>query len=111
MKFAKPMALLCLLPLGSMTQGCALFAGGRLIQAAPSACSMLIPDSWHKPVVGADLPGGNTVGDWIAFGDAQTGRLDVANGREADTLAIVGRCETRDRAAVAKSRPKVLGVF
>ena len=51
------------------------------------------------------------MGDWIAFGDAQTGRLDVANGRQADTLAIIGRCEDRDRKAVDKSRPKFLGLF
>ena len=57
------------------------------------------------------MPDGTTVGDWIAFGDAQTGRLDVANGRQADTLAIISRCEARDRKAVDKSRPKFLGLF
>ena len=57
------------------------------------------------------MPDGSTVGDWIAFGDAQTGRLDVANGRQADTLAIIGRCEARDRHAVKKSRSKFLGIF
>lgn len=61
--------------------------------------------------MGADLPEGNTVGDWIAFADAQTGRLDVANGRTADTLGIIERCEARDREAVERSRPKFLGIF
>lgn len=51
------------------------------------------------------------MGDWIAFADAQTGRLDVANGRTADTLGIIERCEARDREAVERSRPKFLGVF
>lgn len=81
------------------------------ILATPGACSTLIPDSWAAGVAGAPLPDGSTVGDWIAFGDAQTGRLDVANGRQADTLAIIARCEARDRAAVRKSRPKFLGIF
>jgi hypothetical protein len=57
------------------------------------------------------LPDGDTVGDWIAFSDAQTGRLDVANGRTADSLAIIERCEARDARAVDRSRPKFLGLF
>ena len=81
------------------------------IVATPSACSSLIPDSWRKPVPGAPLPAGNDVGDWIAFGDAQTGQLDKANGRTVDTLGIIARCEERDRLAVKKARPKVLGIF
>ena len=61
---------------------------------------------------GAPLPAGETVGDWIAFGDAQTGQLDKANGRTADAIGIVERCEARDRDAVAKAKPKrVLGIF
>lgn len=79
--------------------------------ATPDACSTLIPDSWRAPIPGAPLPQGNVVADWIAFGDAQTGQLDKANGRTADALAIIGRCEGRDRAAVKKARPKLLGLF
>ncbi len=86
-------------------------AGSPVIIATPSACSVLIPDDWHKPVAGADLPVGNTVGDWVAFGDAQTGKLDMANGRTVDALGIIARCEARDAAAVKKSRPKFLGIF
>ena len=72
----------------------------------------MIPDSWRQPVPGAPLPGDTSnVGDWIAFGDAQTGQLDKANGRTADTIGIIGRCEDRDRAALKKARPKVLGIF
>ena len=51
------------------------------------------------------------MGAWIAFGDAQTGKLDVANGRGLDALAIIERCETRDKAALTRSSHKVLGVF
>jgi hypothetical protein len=45
-----------------------------------------------------------TVGDWIAFADAQTGKLDEANGRTRDAIGIVERCETRDAAAVKRAR-------
>lgn len=86
-------------------------AGAPVIVATPSACSTLIPDSWRTPIPGADLPDGNTVGDWVAFGDAQTAQLDKANGRTVDSLAIISRCEARDRAAVKAARPKVLGIF
>jgi hypothetical protein len=57
------------------------------------------------------LPAGRTVGDWIAFGDAQTAQLDKANGRTGDALDIVARCEARDAAAVKKvARHRVLGL-
>lgn len=67
--------------------------------AAP--CSQLLPRDWKEGVPGADLPAGNTVGDWIAFGDAQTGQLDKSNGRYVDGIGIVERCEARDAAARA----------
>ncbi len=85
--------------------------GNATIIAAPSSCSTLIPETWREPVPGAPLPGGDTVGDWIAFGDAQTAQLDKANGRTVDALAVIGRCEARDAAAVKAARPKFLGLF
>ncbi len=61
---------------------------------------------------GAALPAGETVADWIAFGDAQTAQLDKANGRTRDAIGIVTRCEARDRRAVDRARPrKFLGIF
>jgi hypothetical protein len=57
-------------------------------------------------VPGADLPAGKIVGDWIAFGDAQTGQLDKANGRTADTIGIVRRCEARDALAAKAAQKK-----
>lgn len=89
---------------------CGCVTGGPIMAAAGS-CSSLVPVSWKEGVKGAPLPEGDTVGDWIAFGDAQTGKLDAANGRTADSLAIIERCEERDRQAVKRSRPKVLGLF
>jgi hypothetical protein len=80
--------------------------------ASASACSSLIPPAWRNPVPGADLPGAQAaIGDWIVFADAQTGKLDVANGRTADAIGIIDRCEQRDRAAVKRARGKVLGLF
>ncbi|WP_299308181.1 hypothetical protein [uncultured Croceicoccus sp.] len=76
-----------------------------------AACSSLLPPDWREGVAGAPLPAGETVGDWIAFGDAQTGQLDKANGRTLDSIGIVERCEERDRAAIRAARPKFLGIF
>ena len=76
-----------------------------------SACSALIPDAWREGVEGAPLPPTMTVGDWIVFGDAQTGQLEKANGRTQDTIEIISRCEERDRKAVQRSRPKLFGLI
>lgn len=74
-----------------------------IVTASAAGCSQLVPDSWKAGVAGAPIPDGNTVGDWISFGDAQTGKLDQANGRTADAIGIVERCEARDAAAVKKA--------
>lgn len=78
-----------------------------------NGCSALIPPAWRLPVEGAALPSHDTVGEWVSFGDAQTGKLDVANGRAVDTIVIVERCEQRDRDAVASvtKRKRFLGIF
>lgn len=60
---------------------------------------------------GAPLPGADVVGEWIAFADAQTGQLDKANGRTADAIDIIERCEARDAEALTRARPKFLGIF
>ena len=77
-----------------------------------AACSSLLPSDWRLGVAGADLPTGDTVGDWIAFADAQTGKLDMANGRTRDAIEIIERCEARDAAAVKRAtRRRFLGIF
>lgn len=81
------------------------------ILATRSACSTLLPAEWRAGVPGAPLPEGDTVGDWIAFADAQTGQLDKSNDRYRAAVGIVERCEERDREAVKAARPKFLGVF
>lgn len=85
--------------------------GSPPIISAPSACSTLLPSEWIEGVASAPLPDGETVGDWIVFGDAQTGQLDKANDRYAAAVGVVSRCEERDRIAVKRSRPRFLGLF
>jgi hypothetical protein len=48
---------------------------------------------------------------WQAGFVGQTGQLEAANGRYADAVGIVSRCEARDAAAVKKAKPKLLGTF
>ena len=112
MRFVKPMVQLRLLPLAFVMLACPACVGAPPIVATPSACSTLIPENWRDGVPGAPLPDGESVGDWVAFGDQQTAQLDKANGRTTDALGIISRCEERDRQAVQKARRrKVLGLF
>jgi hypothetical protein len=80
-----------------------------IVTASASGCSSLVPDHWKKGVDGAPLPAGDSVGDWITFSDAQTGKLDQANGRTKDAIGIVERCETRDAAAIKRARRGFIG--
>lgn len=100
-----------ILLLGTLACG-ACVGGPPIVTANAAACSSLIPPDWREGVAGAELPDGSTIGDWIAFGDAQTARLDQANGRTRDAVGIVERCEQRDAAAVrAATRRQFLGIF
>ena len=85
--------------------------GGGRILSTPTACSTLLPSEWREGVPGAALPQGSTVGDWIAFADAQTGQLDKANERTSAAIGIIERCEARSNEAVDKARPKFLGIL
>jgi hypothetical protein len=78
-------------------------AGTPVVTTASASCAALLPPSWKDGVPGAPLPDGDTVGDWVAFADAQTGKLDVANGRTRDAITIVERCEKRDQDAVKRA--------
>ena len=94
----------------SAALACAACAGAPpIVTASAAGCSGLVPQEWKAGVEGAPLPDGNDVGDWVAFGDAQTGRLDMANGRTRDAVSIVERCEARDAAAVKRATRGWLG--
>lgn len=70
------------------------------------SCAAMIPDSDRKPVAPTALPPAEATAGalWIALDD-QTGRLDMANGRTADVLAITQQCEA-ERAKAAAPRPR-----
>lgn len=104
---ARMLSLILLLAL----PGCTLFAGGKaIVVPTPPACSSLLPDEWLKGVPNADLENdGATVGDWMKFGDAQTGQLDKANDHYVAGIGIIQRCEGRDAVAVKKATRR--GIF
>lgn len=81
----------------------ACWGGPPIVTASSSSCAALLPQEWKEAVEGAAIPLGDTVGDWIAFGDAQTGKLDQANDRTASAIGIIERCEQRDAAAIKKA--------
>jgi hypothetical protein len=98
-----------LIPLSAMLALQACVGAPAIITAGAANCASLLPPDWKGGVAAADLPDGNTVGDWIAFGDAQTGKLDMANERTKASIGIVERCEARDAAAVKDARRGFLG--
>jgi len=83
-------------------------AGGPSIETMPIAfdCAARVPPQLRAAVMGAPPPAANTVGEWVAFGDAQTGRLETANDAKATMLWIIDRCEAEERAAVARLKPR-----
>ncbi len=91
--------LLCAMP---ALAACA--AGPPIVTISGAGCAALLPSEWRNGVDPAALPDGLTVGDWVAFADAQTGKLDEANGRTRDAIGIVERCELRDAEAVRRAR-------
>ena len=85
------------------TLACAACAGGPPIETIPVAldCGARVPPQLRAEVAGAPPPADNSVGEWVAFGDAQTGRLEAANERKATVLWIYDSCEAEERKAVA----------
>lgn len=76
--------------------------GTPVVTTVPSSCSSLLPEEWKQGVAGVPLPEDDTAGSWIAFGDAQTGKLDQANERTKAAIGIVARCEARDAQAIKR---------
>lgn len=94
-----PSILLCATPALAACAG-----GPPIVTISGAGCAALLPNEWRAGVIAAPLPEGVTVGDWVAFADAQTGKLDEANGRTRDAIGIVERCEARDAEAVKSAR-------
>jgi hypothetical protein len=69
-------------------------------------CGPLVPESLRRDVPGADLPADDTAGSWVAFSDAQTGRLDVANSNKRAVVEIVDACDRQQAAIRQALKPK-----
>ncbi len=102
---------LCLISL--LLIGTASCANAPRIRTLPAACSQLLPAEWEKGVPGAPLPEGLSLGDYMRFGDAQTGQLEKSNERYRSATGIIKRCEARDREALEQlsKKKKFLGIF
>lgn len=77
-------------------------------------CGDQIPPSYRQPVRGVGLLSSQaTAGEATGKLDGQTAALDVSNGRTADVIGIVDRCDARNAEAAAKLQPRkrMLGVF
>lgn len=103
-RWFEPLVLLLLL---AMLVGCA----PPTVLSTPNSCASLLPEEWRQGVAGAPLPEGDTVGDWVSFADAQTGKLDQANDRTKASIGIVERCEQRDAAAVKRATRRWWQIF
>lgn len=89
---AFPLALLAMLGLASCVTG-------PSIVPIQYACSERVPPQLADDVVGAPLPTGNAVGEWVAFGDAQTGKLEQSNDEKSTSFWIIRQCEAEAKAA------------
>jgi hypothetical protein len=98
-------ALLLALPAMLALPAC---AGGPSTVTIPVAldCAGRIPPQLRADAAPAAPPADNSVGEWVAFGEAQTGRLETANDRKATMLWILEACEAEERAAAARLLPR-----
>jgi hypothetical protein len=103
----KPFSWFAGIGLAGMLSACA----APVVTSTPNSCATLLPQEWSQGVAGAPLPDGDTVGDWVAFADAQTGKLDQANDRTTATIGIVDRCEKRDADAVKRATKRWWQIF
>lgn len=104
---SRPSRMLALTLALLATLASAACAGGPRIETIPVAldCGSRVPPQLRAEVAGAPLPADNSAGEWVAFGDAQTGRLEVANERKETVLWIYDTCEAEERKAVEKLKP------
>lgn len=78
------------------------------------SCGPLIPKSYREGVRSVPvLAVPSTAGDVASSLDGQTAKLDQANGRTADVIAIVDACDARtvEVTKALQPRRKFLGIF
>jgi hypothetical protein len=61
-------------------------------------CGALVPESLRRAVPAPALPEGGTVGDWVTYADAATGRLDEANANKTAVVEILDACDAQHEA-------------
>lgn len=99
---------LALLPalLATLAFGVSACATRTVTIPAALNCAEIIPARLRSPVEPAPLPADNSVGAWVAFGDATVGKLEISEDRRATVLEIVDGC-TAQQARVAEGlRPR-----
>jgi hypothetical protein len=101
-----------LIPLCAMLALPACVSAPLSVGARPVSCTALLPPEWKNGVAAPEFSGnGSMIGDWIAYADAVTGKLDIANDRTVSAIGIVERCEARDAEAVKRAtRRRFLGL-
>ena len=98
-----PAYLLMLMLLGGLLSACT-----RSIVMIPDAprCLDYVPEGIWAQVPGAPLPIDDSAGAWVTFGNSQTGQLEVANLKPSAIRHIIGTCEAKHAAALAKAERK-----
>lgn len=85
----KTLGMLAVLAFGLSVTGC------QHTRIAGIDCAALIGPTLRGDVESAPLPLDNTVGEWVSFADAQTGRLIDANGRRRAVVEGVDLCQAQ----------------
>ena len=71
-----------------------------VVSVPPARCASLIPASWAEGVEAEPIPDTSGLSEfeqikaWAKAYIGMGGQLEKANGRTADTVAIIARCET-----------------
>jgi hypothetical protein len=91
---------------GMLLSGLSACVQAPAVNLIASDCRKLVPESWKQGVKSAPLPHNKTVGELAAFGDAQTGQLDIANNRFMEADEIQERCEALLKKAGEDAQPK-----
>ena len=91
---------------GALVSGCASTPPMPVILAALK-CGPLIPESYRKPVAPvALLPPDADAGAALSALDGQTSKLDLANDRTSDVVAMVDACDKRSAEVFDALQPK-----
>lgn len=98
--------ILCLAVSLTLAFGLCACATPTVIAPVAVDCAARIPPQLADPVPGADLPAGQSAGEWVAFGDAQTGRLDQANDEKATVIWIQRQCAAEQAKAAEALKPR-----